>query len=456
MSFPRFTLFHLSEDPSILGEFREVMKGKTLKQGRVAALLVILLVSGLIFSDIFYHGFPMDSVIFRLVTIGISLGFLFISLTSFRNIRVILEVAYTLFLMSIVGMMCARLLLFMETEYFYLMINGTVLSIIFVFIFASGGFRQSLVVYGVPLAVTAALVALSTEHDRIIYASGVNLLIIAVVGIVMSEVRYRQWFREFLSGRTMKHQNRALQDRNQDIQRELDLARNIQAALIPSEVPIIHGLKIATRFDPMREVGGDLYDFIYYRDPDRLGIFICDVTGHGVPAALIAGMVKSLIISAPVDPYRPAALLEYINSKVLGRTQENFITACNVIYDRKTRTCYLARAGHSWPLLIRDGRVQELKSRGRILGFFPIIESDVLSVPLKKGDRIILYTDGLSETRNSKGELFQDREFYRFLESYSFLSLDDYLDRLHEEVENFRGAREITDDACVVGVEITA
>lgn len=456
MSLPGLSFFRITADPIVLTEFRAEQNRKTLKQGRVAALLIMMLVSVLIISDILYHGFPIGSVLVRVITIAVSLGFIIVSLTSLQKLHAVIEAFYTLFLMSIVSMMCARLLLFMGTEYFYLMINGTVLSIIFVFIFATGGFRQSLIVYGIPLAVTAAWVARNMEHDRLVYASGMNLLIISIVGIVMSEVRYRQWFREFLSGRTMKHQNRKLQDKNQDIQRELDLARNIQASLIPAEVPLLEGLKFAARYEPMREVGGDMYDFMYFREPDRIGIFICDVTGHGVPAALIAGMVKSLIISAPIDPDRPAVLLEYINSKVLGRTQDNFITACFVIFDQKNRTCRLARAGHCWPLLVRDKKVRELKSRGRILGIFPEITCEEISIPMNKGDRLLLYTDGLSETRNSEGVLFQDRDFYRFLESHFYLSLNDYLDALNDELEVFRGGKALTDDACIVGLEITS
>ncbi len=456
MSLPGLSFFRITADPIVLTEFRAEQNRKTLKQGRVAALLIIVLVSVLIISDLLYHGFPIGSVLVRVITIAVSLGFIIMSLTSLQKLHAVIEAFYTLFLMSIVSMMCARLVLFMGTEYFYLMINGTVLSIIFVFIFATGGFRQSLIVYGIPLAVTAAWVARNMEHDRIVYASGMNLLIISIVGIVMSEVRYRQWFREFLSGRTMKQQNRKLQDKNQDIQRELDLARNIQASLIPAEVPLVEGLKFAARYEPMREVGGDMYDFMYFREPDRIGIFICDVTGHGVPAALIAGMVKSLIISAPIDPDRPAVLLEYINSKVLGRTQDNFITACFVIFDQKNRTCRLARAGHCWPLLVRDKKVRELKSRGRILGIFPEITCEEISIPMNKGDRLLLYTDGLSETRNSEGVLFQDRDFYRFLESHFYLSLNDYLDALNDELEVFRGGKALTDDACIVGLEITS
>ncbi len=456
MSLQGLSFFRITADPIVLTEFRAEQIRKTLKQGRVAALLIMVLVSVLIISDILYHGFPIGSVLVRVITIAVSLGFIIVSLTSLQKLHAVIEAFYTLFLMSIVSMMCARLLLFMGTEYFYLMINGTVLSIIFVFIFATGGFRQSLIVYGIPLAVTAAWVARNMEHDRIVYASGMNLLIISIVGIVMSEVRYRQWFREFLSGRTMKQQNRKLQDKKQDIQRELDLARNIQASLIPAEVPLVEGLKFAARYEPMREVGGDMYDFMYFREPDRIGIFICDVTGHGVPAALIAGMVKSLIISAPIDPDRPAVLLEYINSKVLGRTQDNFITACFVIFDQKNRTCRLARAGHCWPLLVRDKKVRELKSRGRILGIFPEITCEEISIPMNKGDRLLLYTDGLSETRNSEGVLFQDRDFYRFLESHFYLSLNDYLDALNDELEVFRGGKALSDDACIIGLEITS
>ena len=198
------------------------------------------------------------------------------------------------------------------------------------------------------------------------------------------------------------------------LSRELQLAREIQQSLLPREMPAVPGLRIQGAYLPMSAVAGDFYDVVR-RDADRVVLIVADVSGHGVPAALIASMVK-VAFAAEVERYdRPGDLLAGINRALTGTFERAYVTACCMAIDRGRETIAYAAAGHPPSLLRRrDGGIERLEEGGVALALLPVAAYATADVPFREGDRLLIFTDGLLEaTRPGGEEFFGDAELER-------------------------------------------
>ena len=242
------------------------------------------------------------------------------------------------------------------------------------------------------------------------------------------------------------------------IQKELETARQIQLSILPSEIPKIEGLDMAARYVPMTAVAGDFYDFILV-DEQHIGILVADVSGHGMPAALIASMLKIALSAQWAHAADPAQVLLGLNQALCGKFQHHYVTAAYLFVDMQKRTLTYAGAGHP-PLLLRDGSskgVRNLVENGLFLGRFPFATYSSLEVPLNAGDRVLLYTDGIPETTNPAGVEFGTDCFKRFLEAEQSTSADQFADRLLEELSRWsaRGSTdELDDDITMVVIHV--
>jgi sigma-B regulation protein RsbU (phosphoserine phosphatase) len=192
-----------------------------------------------------------------------------------------------------------------------------------------------------------------------------------------------------------------------EIQRELDVAQTIQRSILPDAFPPSPDFRVAARYVPMSSVAGDLYDYLTVTER-QFGLFIADVSGHGVPAALIASMVKMAAISQLPNASRPADLLSGVNRALCGQTQGQFVTAAYVFLDAASRELRYSAAGHPAMLLLREGSVTEIAENGLILAAWDAATYSERAIPLEAGDRLLLYTDGLVEARNADGKLLGD------------------------------------------------
>jgi sigma-B regulation protein RsbU (phosphoserine phosphatase) len=190
-----------------------------------------------------------------------------------------------------------------------------------------------------------------------------------------------------------------------EIQKELELARSIQLSILPAAFPDSKHFRVAARYVPMTSVAGDLYDFLVAGD-DEAGLLIADVSGHGVPAALIASMVKMAAISQRPNAANPAQLLTGMNAALCGNTQGQFVTAAYAYLDARAGELRYAAAGHPAMLLLRDGNVTEVVENGMILAALDGASYTQAVLQLRPGDRLMLYTDGLLEARDAEGALF--------------------------------------------------
>jgi serine phosphatase RsbU (regulator of sigma subunit) len=193
--------------------------------------------------------------------------------------------------------------------------------------------------------------------------------------------------------------------RRMRLENELQIAREVQAGLMPREMPDIPGFNLACAWHPAREVGGDFYD-IFPLEDGRWGIVIGDVADKGTAAALYMAMVHSLILSGALRQRSPAAVLLEVNKTLIRQASSLiYVTVFLAIFDPKKHTLQYANAGHNPPLVRRgSGTLEELTNTGSVIGVFDDLQLDEATITLGSGDAIVLYTDGVTEARVSRDD----------------------------------------------------
>jgi serine phosphatase RsbU (regulator of sigma subunit) len=207
-----------------------------------------------------------------------------------------------------------------------------------------------------------------------------------------------------LLGQGLKQEERE----RERIEQELRVARDIQQASLPKEVPTLEGWQISAYYQPAREVGGDYNDF-HFLSEGRVGIVVGDATGKGVPAALVmsttCGMLQA--VSQTLDSSSPGEVLEQVNETLWARIPSNmFVTCFYAILDPKDGTLKYANAGHDLPYLWRGGDAHELRATGMSLGLMPGMSYEQKEIELDVGEGVFFYSDGLVEAHDPKGEMF--------------------------------------------------
>lgn len=216
---------------------------------------------------------------------------------------------------------------------------------------------------------------------------------------------------------------------------EMEMARQIQLSILPKETPKLPGIEIVARYLPMTSVAGDFYDFIVV-DEKRIGILVADVSGHGLPSALIASMLQVALTAQVGHAGDPARVLAGLNRALCGKFEDSFVTAAYVFVDLEKKLLTYAGAGHP-PLLFlagADGAAKEVLENGLFLGLFPEATYESLQFPIKAGDRGLLYTDGIPETKNPTEVEFGTNRIKRFMETNQKLSGDQFTDLLIDDL----------------------
>ena len=190
------------------------------------------------------------------------------------------------------------------------------------------------------------------------------------------------------------------------VEQELHVARSIQQASLPKEVPTLEGWQISPFYQPAREVGGDFYDFLKL-SKGRLGILVGDATGKGVPAALVMASARSMLRALARASNSPGDVLRRVNDALVADIPANmFVTCFYAILDPETGSLTYANAGHDLPYLWHGGDWEELRARGMPLGLRPAMSYEQKEVMLEPRDSALLYSDGLVEAHDPQGEMF--------------------------------------------------
>ena len=238
------------------------------------------------------------------------------------------------------------------------------------------------------------------------------------------------------------------------MEKELDLAREIQRKILPAENPKYEKLEISSVFIPAFEVGGDYYDF-FEIDKNNLGFVIADVSGKGISAAFIMAQIKGIFESLSNEIDKPKNILIKAN-RILKRTldRKTFVSAAFGVIDFQKEVLHLARAGHCPIIILRDGVAESLRPSGIGLGlnFDNQFEDnlDEIEIKLKQDDVIVLYTDGITEAKNSQLEDFGDKYFEKILLDNHDKNVDEIANKVIREVTLFSKDTSQHDDITLV------
>ncbi|MCP4131237.1 MAG: SpoIIE family protein phosphatase [bacterium] len=267
-----------------------------------------------------------------------------------------------------------------------------------------------------------------------------------------------------VTGKDVTEENRAqkiLQERNESIEKDLKTAHLIQQQLVEGSIPDIYRLKACYRYLPLDEVGGDYFSFTFL-DKSLMSVFIGDVAGHGVTAALYLSLVKAtterLCREYALEPEEYTTML---NRELLEYMPLSFLTASYGLFhapiDKKTVDFTFTSAGH--PPIIRycakTKEVDFLQCKGTVIGLLNNITFEEKKITLHKGDRLFLYTDGIPETRNPAGNIYTYSSLPALVKKAQQPSLEKTLDTIINEIDTFREDQPFDDDIVLIGFEIT-
>lgn len=261
------------------------------------------------------------------------------------------------------------------------------------------------------------------------------------------------------------HMSSELEMRNQELQRkqklidsDLRLAHEIQQELMPQVYPKIEGVRIAAVNFQVGEIGGDCFDF-YKLSDKKLAAFIGDVSGKGISAALVMAMATILFSQIKDSHSRPDEILSMVNDVMhrhFGKQHSIYLTCFFMVLDVETMTLTYSCAGHNPPFVFRKGEdeVQQLVAEGFGLGMFAGVNYEVKTFALRPGDKLILYTDGVVESRNSAGELLGSEAFIEMVKGYANVNSFQLIHNLIEDVGEYAGAAKRQDDLTLLVVEL--
>jgi len=230
---------------------------------------------------------------------------------------------------------------------------------------------------------------------------------------------------------------------------ELKRAREIQQSLLPSTIPQISGFEVAGAWQPASTVSGDYYDVLRLGE-HRLGICIADVVGKGVSAALLMANVQAAVRAFASDSKSPAQVCGKVNRLLCDNIAAGkFVTFIYGILDGETRTFQYCNAGHPYPILLSGGSTRTLEEGGAVLGVFPDWMYEDSIVELRAGDRLFLFTDGITEAFNTSGQEFEEARIAAFAQGNGSLAAKELNNRLLAQVSAFCGAQ-FQDDATLL------
>lgn len=237
---------------------------------------------------------------------------------------------------------------------------------------------------------------------------------------------------------------------------ELAIGRRIQLSLMPRSFPDVEGWTFASFYEPAREVSGDFFDAFRVRGmSDRVCVLIADVTGKGIPAALLMADVRALLHAAVDNVDSPADALRRVNTiLVRERMTSLFVTAALVVIDGTTGEVRYALAGHEPPIVARrSGALDHLEAAGPILGAFDDAAFEEHTARLAAGDALVLYTDGATETRDPARRFYGEGRLIANLTAACGRPADAIVHAIVDDIRGFRGEAERFDDLTLLVVE---
>ena len=238
------------------------------------------------------------------------------------------------------------------------------------------------------------------------------------------------------------------------IENELEVARQLQFSILPASVPEVGNVRIAVAYRPMTAVAGDFYEFVPL-DRKRVGFLVADVTGHGVPAALIASMIKVAMQSVVPCAYDPREVLRGLNRILFRQLHDQLVSAAYLWLDTENRKALYSGAGHPPLLRWRQGKLERIESNGLLFGVIADPDYPVFELSIQSGDRFLLYTDGLIEPENARGDAFGERQLEKVLRRNQSRPPSELSDQLLSEISLWQpGVLGQQDDITLIVIDV--
>lgn len=240
------------------------------------------------------------------------------------------------------------------------------------------------------------------------------------------------------------------------LRRERKISRDILMQSLPKTNPDVKNLQIQIYIQPMKDVGGDFYEY-HSPNPFELGIVLCDVSGHGIPASLISAMGKVAFTTQKESIFSPKQVLEGMNRVLYGNCNPQYVTASYLYLNTSTKVWRFGRAGHPSAFLQRaNGEIIKVHPKGKIIGVFPEIQIDEVTYPVHPKDRILLLSDGVLECFDPKGNMFGEAGLVDFLKTNRELPNHLFKGKLIQELESFshREIKDWDDDLTFIFLEL--
>ncbi|MBN2160323.1 MAG: PAS domain S-box protein [Spirochaetes bacterium] len=258
----------------------------------------------------------------------------------------------------------------------------------------------------------------------------------------------------------LKESQQVITRRNKNIERDLKLAQVTLKNIVKQEVPRIDSINIDYRYYPMEKLGGDFFCFYKYQK-ESCGVFICDISGHGVASSLYLSLLKSLVDKISVKyGQSPTKFLAQLNEELAGKMSTYFITGIYGLFTHNKRSNEIvfsySNGGHPGPIVVKKNGEMKLHSgRSTLIGISHDITFDSTTIRLQKGDKLFLYTDGIPETTNrGKDMIGYDDKLLELFEKSHQVPLGESLDAITRNISRFRDGADITDDVLTIGFEI--
>lgn len=254
--------------------------------------------------------------------------------------------------------------------------------------------------------------------------------------------------------RQVERLTQELRERDLRIQREVDLAREIQERMLPVFLPEVQGVKVAIRYTPTDKVGGDLYDILELGS-GCVGILVADVSGYGLPAALVMAMSKMAFKTFAANEYSPKVIVSKVNANLCENTLEGqFLTAFFAILDCQTLRMKYVNASHCCPVLSRKGTFDLLDTDGLFVGMFDNASYEEKEVQLQAGDKLIFYTDGIVDAFSGNGRAYGRERLHDLIQRHTDADIETLAALIVDSLEKHTGGRKAEDDITLVGLEI--
>ncbi|MFQ5675879.1 MAG: GAF domain-containing SpoIIE family protein phosphatase [bacterium] len=237
-------------------------------------------------------------------------------------------------------------------------------------------------------------------------------------------------------------------------EQELEMARSIQGRLLPKEFPNLKGFDVAGVSYAAKEVGGDYYDFIDLGN-GKLGIALGDVSGKGIPAALLMANLQATLRNQALSHGSTVECVEKANHFLYLNTESNkFATLFYGVLDCKKGSFNYVNAGHNFPYhLLNNGRFNVLETGGLLVGMLPDSTYEQEKIQVSKGEVVVIYSDGITEAESESDELFGEERLQRIIKESKELGSADIMNRIYEEIKAFQGDRKQTDDITLVVIK---